>query len=51
MDVYSHLFPEGNRDWVTKLDNPVNPMPLRRESATQPQPEAVAVGEGMANSL
>jgi integrase len=33
MDVYSHLFPDGSREWVTKLDMPAGPMPLHRESA------------------
>jgi len=22
MDIYSHLFPNGNREWVAKLDGP-----------------------------
>src|SRR5262249_794410 len=34
MDVYSHLFPEGNREWVTKLDGPVKCHPMTGESAT-----------------
>lgn len=49
MDVYSHLFPEGNRVWVAKLDEPVTRPPVMGESATLPQPEPVAVGEGSAN--
>jgi integrase len=49
MDVYSHLFPDGNREWVRKLDEPVKTMPLTIRSATQAQPEAIAVGDGIAN--
>lgn len=48
MDVYSHLFPDGSREWVAKLDGPVSRPSVTGESATQPQPEPVAVGEGSA---
>ena len=34
MDVYGHLFPNRNRGWVDRLDEPG----FRGESATQPQP-------------
>jgi len=34
MDVNSHLFPEGNREWVAKHDKPANPSVSRAESAT-----------------
>ena len=44
MDVYSHLFSEGNREWVAKLDGPAKPRLLHGESATHPQPEAASVG-------
>ena len=49
MDVYSHLFPDGNREWVAKLDEPVKRPLVTGESATQPQLEPVAMGEGSAN--
>lgn len=35
MDTYSHLFPDGNRDWVAKLDVPTVPTTLTGESAIQ----------------
>jgi len=41
MDVNSHLFPEGNREWVAKHDKPANPSVSRAESASQLQPEEV----------
>lgn len=36
MDIYSHLFPEGNRDWVNKLDSGGTP----KENAPHLHPEA-----------
>ncbi len=49
MDIYSHLFPEGNREWVLKLDSP-NQMGSREgKSATRSQPELIAAGADHAN--
>src|SRR5687768_8191026 len=44
MDIYSHLFPDGNREWVMKLDAPTAPLSLKGESATQTQPEPELIG-------
>lgn len=44
MDIYSHLFPDGNREWVMKLDAPRVPVSLKGESATQTQPVSELVG-------
>lgn len=40
MDTYGHLFPSGNREWVSLLDEPSG----KAQSATQPQPELAVVG-------
>jgi len=37
MDIYSHLFPNGNREWVAKLDGGGEV----DQSATQAQPGTV----------
>ena len=34
MDIYSHLFPSGNREWVQRLDDPL----LTAKSAPQTHP-------------
>jgi integrase len=49
MDIYSHLFPDGNREWVAKLDCPVSTASWEGQSATQAQPEAIAPGDRIAN--
>lgn len=49
MDIYSHLFPDGNREWVAKLDCQASMACREGQSATQPQPEVVALGVGTAN--
>jgi len=41
MDIYSHLFPGGNREWVKKLDEPVDNESFEGESATLAQPTSV----------
>ncbi len=46
MDIYSHLFPNGNREWVRKLDQPIEKGGSERKSATQPQPEPVGAEQG-----
>ncbi len=42
MDTYGHLFPSGNRGWVCQLDETEGTV----KSATQPQPQGVAVEQG-----
>ena len=42
MDTYGHLFPNRNRGWVEKLDEPVEKQPSEAESATQAQPRVAA---------
>ena len=42
-DIYSHLFPSGNREWVKTLDEPVNQEHSEGKSATQAQPRLDAV--------
>ena len=42
MDIYSHLFPNGSREWVGKLDSAGSDA----ESATRPQPEPVGAEQG-----
>lgn len=49
MDIYSHLFPEGNREWVAKLDTSAVSASNLEKSATQPQPLPVVFGGGKAN--
>lgn len=49
MDIYSHLFPDGNREWVLKLDSPNQTGSKDGKSATQPQPELIAAGADHAN--
>jgi hypothetical protein len=39
MDVSSHLFPDGNRELVTKLDAPTKPISSAGEFATQTRME------------
>ena len=39
MDVYSHLFEGRSREWVNKLDEPVDNSLGKPEPATLPQPE------------
>ncbi len=46
MDIYSHLFPNGNREWVAKLDEPVGKDQSRRESAPQVHPERAVEEQG-----
>ncbi len=43
MDIYSHLFPSGNREWVKTLDEPVKPEHSEGKSATPAQPRLDAV--------
>ncbi len=38
MDIYSHLFPGGNREWVKRLDDPLG----EGKSAPQAHPSLVA---------
>ncbi len=38
MDIYGHLFPNRNRGWVDKLDEPVETSASEGESATLAQP-------------
>ncbi len=42
MDVYSHLFEGRSREWVNKLDEPVDNPPAEAEPATLPQPDGQA---------
>ncbi len=51
MDIYSHLVPNGNREWVGKLDQPVGNGGSEGKSATQPQPEAGGAEQGSRKSL
>jgi PAS domain S-box-containing protein len=37
MDIYSHLFPSGNREWVKRLDDPL----LEGKSAPQTHPAVI----------
>ena len=47
MDVYGHLRPSGNRQWVEKLDE----NGWETKSTTQAQPELSAVAQGSDKSL
>lgn len=49
MDIYSHLFPEGNREWVLKLDSSNQTGSREGNSATQAQPELITVVADHAN--
>ena len=46
MDIYSHLVPNGNWEWVAKLDEPVDKDQSRRESAPQVHPHAQTEEQG-----
>ncbi len=39
MDVYTHAFQRRSREWVNRLDEPVDKLAEGTESATFPQPE------------
>jgi len=47
MDTYGHLFPSGNRELISRLDD-AGP---KAETATQAQPEEVAPEQGSPKSL
>ena len=51
VDTYSHLFPDGNRGWVRKLNESATEGWSENRSATQPRPEPVAVEKGDHKSL
>ncbi len=51
MDTYSHLFPNGNREWVRKLDEPVDKAASEGSSAPQPHPGRTTEEQGSHKSL
>jgi len=44
MDIYSHLFSNGNREWVAKLDSPARPV----QDAPDMHPDAESASEAAA---
>ncbi len=47
MDIYSHLFPNGNREWVKRLDDPLG----EGKSAPQPHLGSTAEEQGSHKTL
>ncbi len=47
MDIYSHLFPNGNREWVKRLDDPLG----EGKSAPPAHPGRTAEEQGSHKSL